>query len=309
MKKILTLFTLLLSVSLCNAQSNIVTGTVTDCLGAPVVGHPVYVAVDSTTGVYYYNLVYTNASGVYADTVPYNTFFGGIQPIYISTADIAPGTGWYYDIENPTTFGNVYVNDYSINCAPTSTCGVSFYSYEDSTGVNDTTYLVLNITSASPSTTTVAWDYGDGTTGTGATTTHVYAVNGVYNVCVTIFDSSDSCTATYCDNVSDIFRSGFVLKTIYMGPSLLTVSETPQLNNVAIYPNPVQNEIAISSTNLQDAKSIMIYDMTGRPVMNLKNNQITSTQIDISSIENGSYLLVLVDATNKPLYTHTLIKY
>lgn len=308
MKKIFTLFALLLIVSFSNAQSNIVTGTVTDCLGAPVAGHPVYISCDSTVTVYY-NTVYTNASGVYADTVPYNTFLGGIQPIYIATADIAPGTGWYYFTENPSSSGNTYINDFSINCATSSACSVSFYSYEDSTGVNDTTYLVMNLTAASPGSTTVAWDFGDGSTATGAVNTHIYALNGIYYVCVTIFDASDSCTATYCDNVADIFRSGFVLKTIYVGASLASIDET-KLTDVKVYPNPVQNEVFISSPNLEKAKSIVVYDMTGRPVSITNNQSVSnSTSINTSSLENGSYLLVLVDETNNPLYTHPLIKY
>lgn len=310
MKKIFTLFTFVIGFGLTNAQTstNIVTGTVTDCLGAPVSGHAVYVSTDSTSGVFYWNTVYTNALGVYADTVPYNTLLGGVQPIFVSTYDIAPGTGWYYITENPTSAGNTYINDFSINCATPATCSASFYSYEDSTGVNDTTYLVLSVSSASPASTTITWDYGDGGTGTSGSTTHVYAANGVYYVCVTIFDASDSCTFTYCDSVGDYFRSGFVLKTIYT-PSL-TINENQKLNNVKVYPNPTQGEVFISSPTLSDAKTIIIYDIAGRPVSVINNNgNSTNARLDISNIENGSYILVLVDATNKPLYTHPLIKH
>jgi hypothetical protein len=311
MKKILTLLSLVLSLGLANAQTNTVTGTITDCLGAPVVGHAVYIMTDSLTGTAYYNTVYTNASGVYTDnSIPYNTFLGGVQPIYIYTIDPTPGTGWYTATENPTTSGNVYTHDFSVACGGggggPSTCAVSFYSYEDSTGTNDTTYLVLSISSSSPASTTVAWDFGDGSFATGPIVNHVYATNGYYNVCVTIFDASDSCTATYCDTVADIFRAGFVLSSVYAGAPL-GIKEEKQIN-VNIFPNPAQDELYITSPDLSKASSIIIYDMTGRPVSITNNTALNNTRLNISSIENGSYILVLVDATNLPLYTHTLIK-
>jgi PKD repeat protein len=47
------------------------------------------------------------------------------------------------------------------------------------------------------------WDFGDGSnpvTTTSGTTTHNYAQNGMYLVCMTIF-TSDSCTDTFCDSI------------------------------------------------------------------------------------------------------------
>ena len=313
MKKTFTLLAMVLGLStIGNTQAyNIVTGTVTDCMGAPVVGHPVYVSTDSTTGIFYYHTSYTNALGVYTDTVPYNTFLGGIQPIYTGTSDIAPGTGYYYNTATPTSSGNTYTYNYSINCATPATCSVGFYSWEDSTGINDTTYLVLSLSTSSPAATTVTWDFGDGTFATGTTVNHVYAVNGVYTVCVTVFDASDSCTATFCDSVSDVFRSGFVLSTTYSGAPIGTsVNEISTLKEVKIYPNPAQGELFISAANLSDAKTIIIYDIAGRPVSVTNNTNVANnTRLDISGIENGSYIVVLADASNRPLYTHTLIKH
>jgi PKD repeat protein len=48
---------------------------------------------------------------------------------------------------------------------------------------------------------TYAWDFGDGSTGTGANLTHTFATGGVYNVCLTIADSQ-GCTDTYCQTVT-----------------------------------------------------------------------------------------------------------
>src|SRR6478735_2463646 len=107
MKKILTLFALTLGLTgLSLAQTNTVTGTVTDCMGTPVAGVNVYVVTDSTTtgGVGYYNMVTTNAAGVYTDNVPYSTFYSGVQPIHIYIYD--PYTWVSYTFtENPASAG------------------------------------------------------------------------------------------------------------------------------------------------------------------------------------------------------------
>lgn len=308
MRKLFTLCAFILTCGFTQAQSNYCTGTITDCSGAPVVGHPVHIAVDSMSGSFYYNTVYTNASGVYGDSVPYNTFIGGIQPIYIATADPAPGTGWYNATEMPTSGGNIYTHDFNVGCGSSTTCSISFSSWEDSTGTNDTTYVALSYSAAAPGSTTVTWDFGDGSaTVTGFSPTHVYASAGTYYVCATLFDASDSCTATYCDWVADVFRSGFILAVKDM--TTLALNEPNKFAEVSIYPNPAQNELFISSINLDEVKSIVMYDMTGRPVGKMiKNDMSTNTRFDISSIENGSYIVTLLGSNNNALYTHTIIK-
>lgn len=47
---------------------------------------------------------------------------------------------------------------------------------------------------------TYSWDYGDSSPfGSGFISTHTYTVTGTYTVCLTVTDSSSSCTSQFCD--------------------------------------------------------------------------------------------------------------
>ncbi len=46
-----------------------------------------------------------------------------------------------------------------------------------------------------------AWDFGDGATSTEQNPVHTFAEEGIYNVCLTISNTSDTCEDTYCEEV------------------------------------------------------------------------------------------------------------
>ncbi|HEU4719390.1 MAG TPA: PKD domain-containing protein [Bacteroidia bacterium] len=46
------------------------------------------------------------------------------------------------------------------------------------------------------------WSFGDNSGGYGPNTSHTYAYTGVYNVCLSVWDSLSGCSGTYCDTVS-----------------------------------------------------------------------------------------------------------
>lgn len=46
-----------------------------------------------------------------------------------------------------------------------------------------------------------SWNFGDGTTGSGANPTHYYKKPGTYNVCVTIYDKTKKCSVKICKKV------------------------------------------------------------------------------------------------------------
>lgn len=315
MKKFFTLIAVLTSGLSVFAQTNTVNGTVTDCAGAPVVGHPVYIMTDSTMmgSAGYYNVVYTDAAGYYSDAAITYAGAGAPEGIYIGTSDPAPGSGYYYATEFPTSGGNTYTHDFSVACDSSGTggCAVSYWAWQDSTGTNDTLYLVVSYLSAAPSSTTFSWDYGDGSTGTGLWTTHLYSATGTYNVCVTLTDVATPCADTFCQNVNYVLRagSGFVMKTVTALPTLSN-NDIENKYSFNIYPNPVNDVVNISSTDLKEVNSVSIYDMTGREILTQNTNASQqNVQINTANLEQGSYVMILRNASKQTLHTHTLIKH
>jgi PKD repeat protein len=54
----------------------------------------------------------------------------------------------------------------------------------------------------SDSSATCNWDFGDGSSATGTIVNHKYANEGIYNVCLTVYDSINSCVSSFCNLVS-----------------------------------------------------------------------------------------------------------
>ncbi len=61
-------------------------------------------------------------------------------------------------------------------------------------------------------------------------------------------------------------------------------------NQTVIYPNPAKEELFINASQLQ-AKSIQVFDMTGRVVLNI-DNALNTESINVSELKQGLYILV-----------------
>jgi hypothetical protein len=110
------------------------------------------------------------------------------------------------------------------------------------------------------------------------------------------FVNNKNKTTTLLDN-SKIFSYAFVPManektindfSIVVSKKDLPVDQNTRKNNFFIYPNPASNEIHISLPNKEVAKSIKIYDVNGRTLLN-KAVKTEQSSLNISSLPKGNY--------------------
>jgi PKD repeat protein len=81
----------------------------------------------------------------------------------------------------------------------------------------------------------------------------------------------------------------------YLRDSLVIIIDNPSAipehakQESRIYPEPAQDKLNISS--LQDIESVGIFDLTGRKMMSLRAEAKREMMIDVSGLDNGTYLL------------------
>lgn len=133
----------------------------------------------------------------------------------------------------------------------------------------------------------VHWDFGDGSPiATGDTVAYTYSAAGQYVVCATAYDASCGDT-TFCDTVD-----------------VMKVSLRDQnRREVAVYPNPTDGGLSLKS--LPEQGWLSLYNFNGKLMM---HQAITnkSTQLDLSSLPNGVYLLGIENAEGVKIFRKVL---
>ncbi|MEA3477866.1 MAG: PKD domain-containing protein [Bacteroidota bacterium] len=200
MKKLFTALAVLLLIALNIQAQNIylsVHGTVTDLSTSQAVpNHAVDVAIDSSyMGAFlYFNTVYTNSNGLYADTIVLPPdYTQGI--VDLTTLDYCTGT---YVTQTATFNPGNYnlIVDFDI-CQSGGGCQAGFYAYPDSTSP----YTIQFVDNSTGFHDQWNWDFGDGQTSTQSNPLHSYNAGGSFLVCLTIWDSMGTCQDTYCDSI------------------------------------------------------------------------------------------------------------
>lgn len=131
-----------------------------------------------------------------------------------------PGSGNYIvclSVADTSGCSDTYCNTIAIGS--TGACQAFF-----TTQVNGSSAIFTG--NPSPAWTLCNWDFGDGTFGTSlgsAPITHNYNSSGGYAVCMTIFDSVQSCSDTYCDSilVSSGVSCGAAFQAAWVAGSML----------------------------------------------------------------------------------------
>ncbi|MBS1624793.1 MAG: PKD domain-containing protein [Bacteroidetes bacterium] len=114
-----------------------------------------------------------------------------------------------------------------------------------------TTQGVATFTSSSINGDSFVWDFGDGTGGTGATTTHTYATSGIYTITLTV---TDHCLSTHYTNALGVIADH-------------TGIAQQQARTIQLYPNPAQQRYYIYCDG--PPVDAVLYDALGREVSRL----------------------------------------
>ncbi len=178
-------------------------------------------------------------------------------------------------------------------------CNANFYWWQpqDSlTGAYSSDVYLVN--TATGNNLTYTWNFGDGSTGTGAYPVHVYSNVGMYVVCLTIDDGA-GCTDTYCDTLTVYAKvSGFTLNVIDQSQvGSVGVEEVTTVTVNSLYPNPVR-ENATLQINALDNKEVLIsiLDLTGKVIST--NNEVLSAGnnnilLETTTLPKGMYMVNL----------------
>jgi hypothetical protein len=187
---------------------------------------------------------------------------------------------------NPATLNDTW--DANCGCVGggTTLCNADFWVLQGFTvdSMNTPTPIpyelwVWNLTSGGSGTYTSLWSFGDGTSSTDPFPTHTYSGNGPYLLCLTINDGA-GCTSTHCDTVS-IDANGLYTGMIGGGTdrqngftlnvqNALTagVSDVQVAGNIALWPNPVADDINIALTDaIAGTVDVTVIDLSGRVVV------------------------------------------
>jgi hypothetical protein len=76
-----------------------------------------------------------------------------------------------------------------------------------------------------------------------------------------------------------------------------------QANLISVYPNPVESTLNIDLQDGSTIKSVMLFDILGKRIIDEKGN---IQQLDMSSFSNGLYLLKI--ETESGIFTQKVIK-
>ncbi|HTA81776.1 MAG TPA: T9SS type A sorting domain-containing protein [Bacteroidia bacterium] len=95
---------------------------------------------------------------------------------------------------------------------------------------------------------------------------------------------------------------------------MITISSVSRINELqnstafTLYPSPTSGILNISIKDPHFIpSSLMVYDITGRKLLNEKINFNTSlTAINVSGLDNGAYILVLTDDHTQQIARFTI---
>ncbi|MBK7109871.1 MAG: PKD domain-containing protein [Chitinophagales bacterium] len=267
-------------------------------------------------GTYYVCLTASNVvgSGTYCDfvtvdnyAVPVAAFSYAGDPM-VAFTDLSlndPGSwAWEFgdgatsDLANPT---HTYATNGTYNVCLTATNFMG--SNEDCQSVviggnivapvADFTFAIIGetvtFTDLSTNTPTFwGWNFNDGSSSAEQNPTHIYATPGEYNVCLTsgnIAGTNEAC------------------KMI----SILNSVNTITLENIALYPNPVNTNLQIDFKDLNGQKSLYVYNASGQLTQSFSTTDDTFS-LNVEALPAGNYQLKIINDKNIGMFDFLIIR-
>lgn len=111
---------------------------------------------------------------------------------------------------------------------------------------------------------------------------------------------------------NDEYEKGYLVK--YDNIRVSAINSLPNFLNLNtinsskfnIYPNPVNDIVTIINKENISVEEIIVYNLNGKMIQNVKFNQSTELQVDISHLKSGVYNLHLI--TNQGVVVEKIIK-
>lgn len=179
----------------------------------------------------------------------------------------------------------------------TSICNAGYTMYLDSMTNN----IIITNSSTGPNL-SYFWNFGDGNTSTQAYPSYTYSTPGPFYLCLTVTDSINSCTSTYCDSIGSngivLKQTGFTINV--QSPIVTSIDEATKniLVNWNIYPNPFKENVTIEFV-LKDISTVEIFatDLIGNTVDVISNEMmqsgINNVKWNANKLSNGIYLITI----------------
>lgn len=170
-------------------------------------------------------------------------------------------------------------------------CDATFYIFPDS--LMNGTYYAWSVASTTNIPYTYLWDFGDGSTSSAVFPTHVYTQPGTYTICLTVSDSLNQCSNTYCDSSFYTPRglTGNPMSQLSVVPQPSTTATTNVLDDASFHvvPNPTMGEVRLSLDGAT-LETVRVMDIVGHIQM-VQNANATNLSLDLSALPAGMYLI------------------
>lgn len=134
------------------------------------------------------------------------------------------------------------------------------------------------------------WNFGDGYSSTQMYPSHTYATPGFYTVCLTVSDSSGSCSFTFCDSSFYAYKygGGPMVHLNVRGREILGVNTITGESNISLHPNPAEKTFTIDAGG-QQAENVRVSDLSGQTALELVHP--AGNIIDIGNLAGGVYFV------------------